>query len=75
MIAGAFNKSTALNVVSELGIADMNGKEKVPVSELAKMVDAMRVGYVSPRCLDPSRWGVWISIVVASRTSHADLAN
>ena len=39
MIAGAFYESTALNVVSELGIADSIGKEEVPVSQLAKKVD------------------------------------
>ena len=39
MIAGAFYESTALNVVSELGIADLIGKERVPVSELAKKVN------------------------------------
>ena len=39
MIAGAFYESTALNVVSELGIADLIGKERVPVSQLAKRVD------------------------------------
>lgn len=36
MIAGAFYESTALNVASELGIADLIGKEKVPVSQLAR---------------------------------------
>ena len=39
MIAGAFYESTALNVVSELGIADLIGKERVPVSQLAKKVN------------------------------------
>ena len=39
MIAGAFYESTALNVVSELGIADLIGKESVPVSQLAKSVN------------------------------------
>ena len=39
MIAGAFYESTALNVVSELGIADLIGKEGVPVSQLAKKVN------------------------------------
>ena len=39
MIAGAFYESTALNVASELGIADLIGKERVPVSQLAKKVD------------------------------------
>ena len=39
MISGAFYESTALNVVSELGIADLIGKEKVPVSQLAKSVN------------------------------------
>lgn len=39
MIAGAFYESTALNVVSELGIADLIGQEKVPVSQLAKKVN------------------------------------
>lgn len=36
MIAGAFYESTALNVVSELGIADLVGMERVSVSQLAK---------------------------------------
>jgi len=36
MIAGAFYESTALNVVSELGIADLIGKERVPVGQLAR---------------------------------------
>ena len=35
-IAGAFYESTALNVVSELGVADLIGKGEVPVSQLAK---------------------------------------
>jgi len=39
MIAGAFYKSTALNVVSELGIADLIGKERVPVGQLARKVN------------------------------------
>jgi hypothetical protein len=39
MIAGAFYESTALNVVSELGIADLIGKERVPVRQLAKEVN------------------------------------
>ena len=39
MIAGAFYESTALNVVSELGIADLIGKEGVPVHQLAKEVN------------------------------------
>lgn len=39
MIAGAFYESAALNVVSELGIADSIGKEGVPVSQLAKKVN------------------------------------
>ena len=39
MIAGAFYESTALKVVSELGIADLIGKERVPVSQLAKCVN------------------------------------
>jgi len=39
MIAGAFYESTALNVVSELGIADLIGKESVAISELAKEVN------------------------------------
>jgi hypothetical protein len=39
MIAGAFYESTALNVVSELGIADLIGKEEVPVGRLAKEAD------------------------------------
>ena len=39
MIAGAFYESTALNVVSELGIADLIGNEKVPVGQLAKKVN------------------------------------
>jgi len=39
MIAGAFYESTALNVVSELGIADLIGKERVPVSQLARKVN------------------------------------
>lgn len=45
MIAGAFYESTALNVVSELGIADLIGKERVPVSQLAEKanVDASRL--------------------------------
>lgn len=36
MIAGGFYESTALNVASELGIADLIGKEEVPVGRLAK---------------------------------------
>ena len=36
MIGGAFYESKALYVVSELGIADLIGKEGVPVSQLAK---------------------------------------
>ena len=39
MIAGAFYESTALNIVSELGIADLIGKERVSVSQLAKKVN------------------------------------
>lgn len=39
MIAGAFYESTALNVVSELGIADLIGEERVPVGQLAKKVN------------------------------------
>lgn len=39
VIAGAFYESTALNVVSELGIADLIGKQSVPVSQLAKKVN------------------------------------
>lgn len=39
MIAGAFYESTALNVVSELGIADLIGNEEVPVGQLAKRVN------------------------------------
>ena len=39
MIAGAFYESTALNVVSELGIADLIGKEGVPMRQLAKEVN------------------------------------
>lgn len=39
MIAGAFYESAALNVVSELGIADLIGKERVPVNQLAKKVN------------------------------------
>ena len=39
MVAGAFYESTALNVVSELGISDFIGKERVPVSRLAKKVN------------------------------------
>ena len=35
-VAGAFYESTALNVVSELGVADLIGKGRVPVSQLAK---------------------------------------
>ena len=36
VIGGAFYESKALSVVSELGIADLIGKEGVPVSQLAK---------------------------------------
>ena len=36
IIGGAFYESKALSVVSELGIADLIGKEGVPVSQLAK---------------------------------------
>ena len=36
MICGGFYESKALSVVSELGIADLIGKEGVPVSQLAK---------------------------------------
>ena len=36
IIAGAFYESMALNVVSELGIADLIGEERAPVSQLAK---------------------------------------
>ena len=39
MIGGAFYESKALSVVSELGIADLIGKEGVPVSQLAKKVN------------------------------------
>ena len=39
MIAGAFYESTALNVASELGIADLIEKESIPVSQLAKKVN------------------------------------
>lgn len=39
MIAGAFYESTALNVVSELGIADAIGKKEVPVGQLAKQAN------------------------------------
>ena len=39
MIAGAFYESVALNVVSELGIADLIEKEMVPVNQLAKQTD------------------------------------
>lgn len=35
-VAGAFYESTALNVVSELGVADLIGKGRISVSELAK---------------------------------------
>ena len=38
-IAGAFYESAALNVVSELGIADLIGKEEIHVGQLAKKVD------------------------------------
>ncbi|KAF9646659.1 S-adenosyl-L-methionine-dependent methyltransferase [Thelephora ganbajun] len=48
MIAGAFYESTALNVVSELGVADLIGKERVHVSWLAKEanVDQSRLRHV-----------------------------
>lgn len=36
MIAGAFYESTALKVASELGVADLIGKGRVSVSQLAK---------------------------------------
>ena len=38
-ITGGFYESMVLNVVSELGIADLIGKERVPLSQLAKKVN------------------------------------
>ena len=45
MITGAFYESTALNIVSELRIADLIGKERVPVIQLAERanVDGSRL--------------------------------
>ena len=58
MIAGAFYESMALNVASELGIADLIEKESIPVSQLAK-----RVNVDENRLREPEicglLWEVW----------------
>jgi len=70
MIAGAFYESTALNVVSELGIADLIGKERVPVRLLARKVnvDESRLREFAVLC--PVLWGVLG--LLSFRTRHED---
>jgi len=71
MIAGAFYESTALNVVSELGIADLIGKERVPVGQLARKVNVdesrLREFAISSRGI----FEPYIFVFV-SRTRHED---
>jgi len=59
MIAGEFYESTALNVVSELGIADLIGKGEVPVSLLARKVDVDESRLRELAMLFPVLWGVF----------------
>ena len=70
IIAGAFYESMALNVVSELGIADFIGKEKVSVGRLAKEanVDRGRLReYAIPWLV---LWGSFFWLIVLFRTCH-----
>jgi len=75
MIAGAFYESTALNVVSELGVADLIGKERVPVGQLAKKVnvDESRLReFVIPSLIYREETSGAYIFAVASRTRHED---
>ena len=71
MIARVFYESTALNVVLELGIADLIGKERVPMSQLARKVDVDESRLREFAIFYRDIFEVYM-IVFVSRTCHED---
>jgi len=71
MIAGAFYEPTALNIVLELGITDLIGKERVPVSQLVRKVNVDKSQLREFAIFYREIFKVYIFVCV-SRTCHED---